>query len=161
MTSQMPFLTVFGISILLSLLVAIFPLPSAISAIRPELLCLVVMYWVLYRPHSIGVGIAWVIGFIQDIIEGEVWGAHALALAFVAYLCLNSYQRLRSYSLLHQTMWIFVFVGVHQLFVSWIQGMEGYTTPFHHMIGSAMLTAAFWPGLLICTLKLQQRYRLY
>jgi rod shape-determining protein MreD len=128
---------------------------------RPEFICLVVIYWVLHCPHHVGVGLAWVVGLLQDFVEDSVWGAHAMALAFVTYLCLHSYQRLRNYSLQQQTMWIFIFVGVHQLFVNWFQGLDKYETPFHYMISSAILTGIIWPCLIILMGKLQRYYRIF
>lgn len=148
-------------SLFAALLVAIYPLPPTWSVYRPELVCLLVIYWVLHKPHHIGVGIAWCIGLVQDIVEDSVWGGHALALAFIAYVCLMSYRRLRSYSLSQQTFWIFVFVGIHQLFVNWMQGLDGYGSPAWYMTVSAFVTAACWPMLVICQRYLQRRYRLF
>lgn len=156
-----PYIVLLLVSLVISLLVAIYPLPPSWAAYRPELLCLVVIYWVLHRPDQVGVGIAWGVGLIQDIVEDSVWGGHALALAFVAYVCLMSYRRLRSYSLSQQTFWVFVFVGIHQLFVNWMQGLDGYGSPARFMTISALVTAAFWPILVICLHLVQRRYRLF
>lgn len=161
MKGPIPFITVFTLSIFFALLVAIYPLPHFLLGFRPELACLVVVYWVLHCPERVGVGMAWTVGLIQDIVEDGVWGGHAMALAFVAYLCLHSYQRLRNYSLQQQTMWVFVFVGVHQLFVNWFQGLEHYDTPFGYMIGSAVLTGIIWPCFIVFMGKLQRHYRLF
>jgi rod shape-determining protein MreD len=147
--------------LLVALLIAIYPLNPAISVYRPEVLCLVVIYWVLHSPHQFGVGVAWFAGLLQDLVEDGVWGGHALALALVAYICLMSYQRLRSYSIGQQTFWIFVFVGIHQLFVNWIQGLDNYGGPARHMAISAMVSAACWPLLVICMRLVQRRYRIF
>lgn len=148
-------------SLLMALLVAIYPLPPAWSAYRPELVSLLVIYWILHKPDQMGVGVAWCIGLIQDIVEDSVWGGHALALAFVAYVCLMSYRRLRSYSLSQQTFWVFVFVGIHQLFVNWMQGLDGYGSSARYMTISALVTAACWPLLVSCLRHLRHRYRLF
>ena len=149
------------LSLLLALLVAIYPLSPQWSVYRPELLCLIVIYWVLHSPHQFGVGIAWFVGLVQDVIEDSVWGAHAIALALVAYVCLMSYRRLRSYAVTQQAFWIFVFVGVHQLFVNWLQGLNGYGGPARFMVISAAVSAACWPLLVLCMRRLQRRYRMF
>lgn len=161
MAHTWPYLLLLLISVFISVLVAIYPLPPALAVYRPELLCLVVIYWVLHNPQHVGVGIAWCLGLLQDVIEGSVWGGHALALAFVAYICLMSYRRLRSYSLSQQTFWVFVFVGIHQLFDSWVQSLDGYGSPVRHIALSAFATAALWPILVICMGAIQRRYRLF
>lgn len=152
---------VFLFSLLLALLVAVYPLSPQWSVYRPELICLIVIYWVLHTPHQLGVGLAWLVGLLQDVVEDSVWGGHALALALVAYICLMSYRRLRSYSLSQQTFWIFVFVGIHQLFVNWIQGLGGYSGPARFMVISALVSAVCWPVLVICMRPVQRRYRIF
>ncbi len=161
MASPLPAIVVFAISVLVALLVAVYPLSPILSICRPELLCLVVIYWVLHSPHQIGVGMAWCLGLLQDLIEESVWGGHALALALVAYIGIMSYRRLRTYSLGQQTFWIFVFVGIHQLFVNWIQGLSGYAAPARYMIVSALVSAACWPLLVLLMRRVQQRYRIF
>jgi len=161
MTSSWSLSVLFGMCLLLALLIAIYPLSPSISVYRPEVLCLMLIYWVLHSPQQFGVGIAWFVGMFQDVVEDGVWGGHALALALVAYICMMSYQRLRSYSIGQQTFWIFVFVGIHQLFVNWIQGLDGYGGPARHMAVSALVSAACWPLLVICMRIVQRRYRIF
>lgn len=145
------------ISFFIALLIDIYPLPASLVWFRPELVCLLLIFWVLRFPHQIGMGMAWCVGFVQDIISGGVWGGNALALAIVAYICQMSYQRLRSYSLSQQTLWVFVFVGIYQLFFNWIQGMSGYSAPVHLMLISTGISAACWPPLVIIMSRIRRR----
>lgn len=161
MASPVPFIVVLVVSLMLALLVSIYPLSPAHSVYRPELLCLVVVYWVLNGPHQLGVGVAWCVGLIQDVVEDGVWGGHALALALVAYIALMSYRRLRTYSMTQQAFWIFVFVGIHQLFVNWIQGLNGYAAPARYLVISAAVSAACWPLLVLVLREVQRRYRIF
>lgn len=161
MSSPLPAILVFAISLLLALLVAVYPLSPAVSVYRPELLCLVVIYWALYSPHQIGVGVAWCLGLLQDLVEDAVWGGHALALALVAYIGAMSYRRLRTYSMSQQAFWIFVFVGIHQIFVNWIQGLNGYAAPARYLIASALVSTVCWPLLVLLMRIVQQRYRIF
>lgn len=119
------------------------------------------IYWVLHSPHQVGVGIAWLLGLLQDLIEDGIWGGHALALSLVAYISLMSYRRLRTYSISQQAFWIFIFVGIHQLFVNWVQGLGGYAAPAHFMVTSALISAVCWPLLVLFMRLVQRRYRLY
>lgn len=161
MNQSLPFFLLLAICVVCALLVAVYPLPAKLSPYRPECLCLLVIYWVLYAPHHVGVGVAWCIGLVQDIVEGAVWGGHAFALAFLAYICLMSYRRLRSHALSQQAFWVFVFVGIHQIFVNWFQGFDGYDGRVAHIIISALVTAALWPILVITMRSLHRRYRLF
>lgn len=157
MVSPVPFSILFVVSVFCGLLAAIYPLSPAVSALRPEWMCLIVIYWVLYAPQRVGIGAAWGVGLFLDVLEGAVWGGHAFAFAAVAYVCTMSYRRLRSYSLSQQSFWVFVFVGLHQMFVNWFQGFEGYSDTPRQMLLSSLITAVCWP-LLVLLLRRAQRY---
>jgi rod shape-determining protein MreD len=160
MSESRSHLILIPLSVMLALLLAIYPLPLAWSHYRPEMVCLVTIYWVLHRPEQLGVGFAWLVGFIQDVVEDGVWGGHAVALAFVAYVCLMAYRRLRIYSLAQQALWIFVFVGVHQVLVNWLQSLDGYGGQVRYLTISALATALVWPFLVMVLDFAQRRYRL-
>lgn len=132
-------------SLIVALLVAVIPIASRFALIRPELVCLIVIYWVMAAPQRVGVVYAWTIGLFQDVVEGSVWGGHAMALSIVAFVCLVSYQRIRNYAIWQQTLWVFVFVGAHQVIVNWIQGIAGYHSSVHILLIPSVITALCWP----------------
>ena len=136
-------------SLLLALIFCVYPLPPAFALVRPELLCLLMIYWIMDSPQHFGMLFGWCIGLVQDVAENTVWGAHALALMLVAYVCQVSYQRMRSYSVWHQSMWIFVFLGMHQVIANWVQSMAGYHAQVYSLLMPAVVTALFWPLLIL------------
>jgi rod shape-determining protein MreD len=152
---------VFLLSCLVALLLAIHPIPSPWLLLRPEVVCLVIIYWALYNPHQVSVGIAFLVGLLQDVVEDTVWGGHAMGLALVAYLCVMSYRRLRSYGISQQMVWVFVFVGIHQLFVNWVQSLDNYAGPADLMVVSALTSALCWPLVVLSMRRLRNRYRLF
>lgn len=145
---------------LVGLLAAIFPVSESYKTLRPEFVCLLVIYWVTAAPQRLGVFYAWGIGMVQDLVEGVVWGAHGMALVLVAYVCLLSYQRIRNYSVWHQSLWVFILVGVHQVVVNWGQGMQGYHSDAKGLLLSIFCSAFFWPILFLGVRKLQRTYRI-
>ncbi len=147
-------------SICVSLVIHVYPANQYLAMIRPELLSLLVIYWVVSRPHQLGVAFAWCLGLFQDIVQGNVWGAHALALTVLAYICLLSWQRIRSYSIWQQSMWVFVLVGTHQVIVSWIQSLAGYHTPTYVILLPTLSSALLWPLISALMLRLQKRLRI-
>ncbi|WP_053980208.1 rod shape-determining protein MreD [Marinagarivorans algicola] len=148
MTTHSGFYTWVVVSVLLALLLCVYPLPAHYAWFRPEFLPLLCIFWALYCPFRFGVVIAWGIGLAQDVVVGGVWGAHAIALAFITYVCLLSYQRLRSYSLAQQILWVFILVGIHQIFVNWVYGLDGYDAPVEMIILPTLITALCWPLVL-------------
>ncbi len=148
------------ISLLIGLLIAVFPLPTDIAYLRPEVVCMLVAYWVMQSPQHLGMFFAWSVGLVQDIVEATVWGAHALALTLLAYICLMSYQRIRNYSVWHQSMWIFILVGTHQVVVNWVQGIAGYRSPTQLLLLPTIMSALCWPLIVFIFHRIRVRYRL-
>jgi len=153
------FYTLLGISILLALFIAVYPLSSTYTGLRPEFLCLVIIYWVTNTPQHVGVVYAWGLGILLDILEGVTWGAHGMAFAIVAYICLVSYQRIKNYSVWHQSLWVFVLVGCHQVIVNWLQGLAGYQAIPIDLILSTTVSALCWPLVYFCINRMRFLYR--
>ncbi|MEY4589937.1 MAG: hypothetical protein RL497_2013 [Pseudomonadota bacterium] len=145
---------------LLALLISIIALPPQYVWLRPEAVCLVVLYWVLYTPQHIGLGIAWLVGLLQDVVEASVWGAHAFALCAVAYVVHASYQRLCAHSPWQQCFWVFVLVGIHQIFVNWMQGLEGFAGPISFVMLPTIISALCWPLLVRVLHQVRGHYHL-
>lgn len=156
-------LTVVGTSFLVALILAVFPLPSSWAWFRPEFVALVVIYWVLVLPQQVGVGVAFVAGIIQDIVEFSVLGQHALSLVAVAYVCGLAYQRIRNYALWQQSLWVFILVGLHQLFWNWIHNFSGIAAESLIFLVPALVSALIWPFVLVIMewvrIRTHTRYR--
>ena len=51
---------------------------------RPEWVPMVLIYWVMALPYRIGIGSAWIVGLVLDILEGSILGLNAMALVIIA-----------------------------------------------------------------------------
>ena len=92
----------------IALTLTILPLPVVLEAYRPEWAMLVILYWSLALPARVGVGVAWLAGLLQDILQATALGSHALAFALVAYLTIQLYQRIRSVPIWQQALTVLV-----------------------------------------------------
>lgn len=146
-------------SFLLAFFVAIFPFSGVVLSLRPELICVLVIYWTITHPQNIGVLCAWGIGLSQDLVEGVTWGAHALALAIVAYICLAAHLRMKNYSIWHQSLWVFVLIGFHQVIVNWVQGLSGYKSTPADILVSTTISALLWPLVLFIMGRIRRTYQ--
>ena len=84
-------------------LLAIVPFPEWAMSYRPEWVPLVLIYWVMALPYRFGIGSAWVVGLVLDILEGSILGLNALALVALAYITLSLHMRLRMFSTFQQS----------------------------------------------------------
>lgn len=140
-------LIVIAVTFALAILIGIFPLPVWAQWGRPVVVAMVLIYWVIALPERIGIGIAWAIGIIQDIVQGTPLGQNAFALAVMAYLSLILYQRMRMYTPLQQAGVIFVLIGLYQLFCHWVQTLTGTVSPNMLFLMPALVSALLWPLL--------------
>ena len=153
-------LMVVWISLLIGLLLAVFPMPYEWLWWRPEFIALLVIYWVLHMPQRLGVGFAFIVGLFQDIVCWTPWGQHALALMVVAYMCQLGYQRILSYGILQQSFWVFVLVGIHQLVANWTHTLSGHAAEGLVFLVPAVLSGCLWPGVNVLLGGIERHYRM-
>ncbi|MFT7562142.1 MAG: rod shape-determining protein MreD [Flavobacteriales bacterium] len=154
------FYTVVTLTIILAYFGSIYPIATEYQILRPELVCLLVIYWVMSVPLHLGVSFAFFVGLFQDLIEQSVWGAHALALTFVAYFCARSYKRIKGLAVWQQSVWVFVLVGMHQVLVNIVLGFAGYNTAPRDLLISVVVTSLTWPVLMLVILRVRLAYRM-
>lgn len=149
---------VIGLTFIVALWLAIIPLPLWAQTGRPALVAMVLIYWVIALPERVGIGIAWMVGLVQDIVEGTSMGQNAFALAIVAYLALILYQRLRMYTPLQQAGVVFILIGLNQLLCHWVQTLTGTVSPNLLFLLPALVSALLWPLLSVFLRLLRRAY---
>jgi rod shape-determining protein MreD len=80
-------------SFVVAFMLTAMPLPDWAIAWRPAWVALVLAYWCLALPQSIGVLSAWIIGLLLDVMHGSLLGQHAFGLAVVAYVVVIYHQQ--------------------------------------------------------------------
>ena len=138
---------VIAATLLVALLLSVMPLPLWAQWGRPALVAMVLIYWVIALPERVGIGVAWLVGLIQDIVEGAQLGQNAIALAIITYMALILYQRMRMYTPLQQAGVIFVLIGLNQLLCHWVKTLTGTIAPNMLFLLPALVSALLWPLL--------------
>ena len=147
-------------SFIVALLLAIFPVGSSSVWLRPEFVAMLVIYWVMVMPQQSSIFLLWCLGCVLDLLEGVSLGQHAMAMMVLAYVCLLSYQRMRNYTLWHQTFFVFVLIGLHQLVDNWVHSLRGSAAQSLVFLLPAFTSALLWPLVWLCLEKLRVRYRI-
>ena len=96
----------FLFSILIALVLTLLPLPSNIEPYRPEWLLLFLIFWVVRKPETYGLGVVWILGLVLDVIRGALLGQHALGFIISCYLCQQFHQRAHLFSMPQQCILI-------------------------------------------------------
>jgi rod shape-determining protein MreD len=118
------------LSFFIAYLLAIVPFPEWAMNYRPEWVPMVLIYWTMALPYRVGIGSAWAVGLVLDVLEGSTLGVNALALVVVAYVALSLHQRMRMFSTLQQSGLVLALVGLNLMFLM-----------------AALTSAVIWPSL--------------
>ena len=136
------------LSFFIAYLLAIVPLPEWAMSYRPEWVPMVLIYWAMALPYRVGIGSAWAVGLVLDVLEGSNLGVNALALVVVAYVALSLHQRMRMFSVLQQSGLVLALVGLNLMVCNWLQIVTGQSVSSNLMFLTAALTSAVtWPSL--------------
>lgn len=92
------------VSVLVALLLGLLPLPAAVQGLRPYWLALVVAYWVIEEPDRAGLGFAFVVGLLADLVSGALLGEQALRLVVLAFILQRFRAQLRFFPLAQQAL---------------------------------------------------------
>ncbi|MGB5591468.1 MAG: rod shape-determining protein MreD [Gammaproteobacteria bacterium] len=130
---------------LLALSLEVAPMPESLGPWRPPWVALAVIYWCMHQPGRFGVGIAWLIGLLLDVLKGAVLGQHALSLAVAAYVTIKLCQRLRVFPIWQQAMAISLIVAVHEFIGFWIDGMTGTLQGGLMRLAPIVSSVLVWP----------------
>ncbi|MDO6618726.1 MULTISPECIES: rod shape-determining protein MreD [unclassified Shewanella] len=109
------------ITIFVSMMFQIMPLPPIVEAWRPDWLLMVMIYWAMALPHRYSVLTAWVVGVLLDVLLGATLGVRSLALSIVIYLIVIQSQRLRNFTRWQQSILVALFVCLYHLIIYWVE----------------------------------------
>ena len=140
---------IIALSFLLAFLLGGIPWPGWLERFRPDWVALALIFWSIALPHRVGIGSGWLVGLLLDVGRGALLGQHALALAAVAYLTLQTYRRIRVVPVWQQTFSILVFLLVEQILVFWISGVIGYPPKDWWYLAPAVGGMVCWPLVFI------------
>ncbi|QDP00287.1 rod shape-determining protein MreD [Thalassotalea sp. PS06] len=147
------------ITIFISLIFSIIPLPIAVDAYRPNWALLVLCYWSMALPNRVSVLTAWFVGLLLDVLLGSVLGINAFALAVVVYVMVNNYQTIRNFSLWQQSLIIGLLTAFYHLIIFWVQrfvfGVDFSMTYLIPVITSASL----WWVIFLLLRKIRRQFK--
>lgn len=100
-------LLLFVLSLIVACLLQLMPLPDLLLPFRPYWLGLILVYWALEEPERIGLGRAFLLGLVGDVLQGDLLGDQALRLAALAFIVLRFRSRLRFFPMWQQSLAVF------------------------------------------------------
>lgn len=144
------------ISFFVAFLLSVVTLPDGLMLWRPEWVALMLFYWVLQAPGRVGLGLAWSVGLLLDVLEGTLLGLNALSLSVVAYLILTMHQRIKMFPILQQSFTVFLIIGINLMLGHWIKSVTGYRPADLSFLYPAVTSALIWPILYLIMNRLDR-----
>jgi len=162
-------------SALAAYILQLLPLPQALEAFKPYWLALVLLYWALEEPERVGLGRAFLLGLIGDVIHGEILGEQALRLTILAFIVLRFRARLRFFPMWQQALAALALLVNDRIVLLMVRSVAGEAVPSPTLwllpsgTGSTLLAflaspltgMLVWPWLFLMLDDLRARLRVH
>jgi len=148
------------LTLLLSLIAAIMPMPISIDTFRPDWVLVVTMYWAIALPSRVNVITAWVMGLLLDILLGSILGIHAAAMAITIYIASGNFQKIRNFSLWQQSLVIGVLAALYHLIVFWLQRLLTDVVFLPSYLYPVITSMILWPWAFLLLRKTRQHFKI-
>jgi len=75
------------VTLLIAFMLSALPMLEWVQWGWPEWVLIVFIYWVIALPHRFGLGWAFILGLLLDLLQGNHLGVNALAMVVVTFFC--------------------------------------------------------------------------
>ncbi len=134
------------------------PLPDWVQFWRPHWVALVLVYWCIALPRRVGIGTAWCLGILLDVLTGAVLGQNALGLSVVAFLAVSLHQQIRVFPLGQQALMVGLILFPYPAITALVSMLLS-PAPFEPRYLVGLLSSMFlWPWLFILLRDFRRRY---
>lgn len=135
--------------VLVATVLGVVPLPEAVQPLRPFWLALIVAWMVIELPERFGIGRAFLLGLLADMVYGSLLGEHALRLVLLTFVLQHFRARMRFFPLLQQAMVIGVLLFADRCLTALLHLVLGQTLPPWLWWGAPLVGVLLWPLLFV------------
>ena len=134
-------------TLLVALVLNVVALPGFVQPVRPDFIAMTLIYWVMYHPRRVGFLPAWLLGLLMDVVDGSLFGQHALAYAVLMYMAILFHRRIVMFGMHHQILHVLAILLAAQLVMLLVRLIAGADFPGLLYFAPAVLGALLWPAL--------------
>lgn len=147
------------LSIALAFFIMIIPMAEWLAALRPFVLALVMMFWILETPRKMGLGRVFLIGLLLDLASFAMLGEHAFRLLLMAGVVHQLRNQFRFYPIWQQSLFMLAILYVDLVVLSGLRLIQGLPQPAIETWISPVLAFLIWPWLymFLDNLRMQSR----
>lgn len=159
MSRQRSHLLLYVGSLIAAYLLQLMPLPQSIAPFKPYWLALVLLFWALEEPENVGLGTAFMLGLIGDLIHGEILGEQALRLAVMVFIVLRFRARLRFFPMWQQALAVLSLLINDRIVLLMVRTFAGDPLPAPTFWFAPLAGMLVWPWLFLLFDDLRSRLR--
>ena len=145
-------------SLLLAMVLRIIPLPKEWFIYNPDWVLLFLIYWAMAVPERVGLGYAWCVGLLVDVLTGRMLGQHALAYSVVIFMCVKLHSRWRPYPPYLQAFSVLLLLLVGQLLIFCTQNIKAASSVSIIYWLPSLVGALLWPAILLALRRVRRHY---
>ncbi|NKI33963.1 rod shape-determining protein MreD [Wenzhouxiangella sp. XN79A] len=146
-------------SVLAALVLTVVPLPVALEPFRPYWVALVMIYWHLESGRLHGLGPAFALGLVVDVLTGALLGRHALSLVILNFLLRRFRNRIRFFPPWQQALAVGALLLNDRVVHLWVVGLLERSWPGWAFWLPPLVGMALWPWLFLLLDGLRSRRR--
>jgi rod shape-determining protein MreD len=147
------------LSIVVASVLTLIAIPESLRTLRPFWLALVVIYWTIEAPDQFGIGFAFLLGLLQDVLIGTLLGEHAFRLAIISFIVLRFRSRIRFFPMWQQALAVGILLLNDRVVVVILRAISGeFAIDWRYWLAPAV-GAAVWPWIFLLLDDLRARSR--
>ncbi|MBP6765123.1 MAG: rod shape-determining protein MreD [Rubrivivax sp.] len=132
-------------------------LPVGRVAGMPDVLAVVLVFWTVYQPRRVGVGLCFGFGLLIDVHQGALLGQHALAYTLLGFVATIMHRRLLWFGAVEQALQILpLFFAAHVVSLA-VGLLSGGMFPGWWLLLAPLLETLLWPVVMLLLLAPQRR----
>lgn len=143
-----------------SLLLMLIPLPAVLEPFKPYWPALVLLYWALESVDRVGLGLAFTVGLLGDLLDGVLLGEQAMRLTALVFIALRFRSRLRFFPMWQQALAVLALLVNDRILLTVVRAFAGDALPPASWWISPFVGAALWPFLFLLFDDLRVRLRI-
>jgi rod shape-determining protein MreD len=135
------------LTLLAAMVLNVLPWSETLIWLRPDFVALVLLYWCVHAPRTVGFFSAFVLGLLMDVAMGRVLGEYALAYTVLAYLGVTLFRRMLMFGLAFQVLQVAPILMAPAFVITLLRMFGGNDFPGIDVFAGALIGAALWPAL--------------
>lgn len=146
------------ITVIVCLLLNLLPWSGTALLSHPDFILLILLYWAVHEPRTVGQGWGFVLGLIMDVADSALLGQHAMVYVIAIFLAQLLRLRMLQLNVLEQALHIIAILVVSQGIGVMLNLSMGRAFPGTGILISLLLGALLWPVInLIATIPRLRR----